>query len=323
MKNTALKFSLRQALLYALGIFGIIIAYGASGRLGLLLAIPPGYATAIWPPSGIVLAALLLLGQRFWPGVWLGSFLLNASLHISNLSDPNLVFATTNAAFIACAATMQALSAVWLIKKTIRLPSSLERVRDITAVTFLGGPVSCLIGATISIAVLTARGSIPASEALFSWFTWWVGDTIGVLIFTPLIILLAQNKNSVSQQRKWAVTLPSVIMFALTIYIFVTVSHWEREKTELAFEKQAESTLTDLHEKLNSYIGVLYAIERFYNSSDFIDRREFSNFVQYGFERFSGIEALAWVPRVEANQRSSYENAARADGYINFQFKEG
>ena len=52
-------------------------AYYLSGRLGLLLAIPPGYATAVWPPSGIALAAVLLGGMRLAPGVWLGSFLIN------------------------------------------------------------------------------------------------------------------------------------------------------------------------------------------------------------------------------------------------------
>src|SRR6266851_5961676 len=51
--------------------------YFAAAKLALLAAIPPGYATAVWPPSGIALAAVLLLGNRVWPGVWLGAALVN------------------------------------------------------------------------------------------------------------------------------------------------------------------------------------------------------------------------------------------------------
>jgi integral membrane sensor domain MASE1 len=59
----------------------IATAYWAIGKLALLLAIPPGYATAVWPPAGIALAAFLVYGTRVWPGVVLGSFLVNVALH--------------------------------------------------------------------------------------------------------------------------------------------------------------------------------------------------------------------------------------------------
>src|SRR5207245_6994480 len=55
----------------------IATAYWVTGRLSLLLAIPPGYATAIWPASGIALAGVLLCGYGVWPGIVLGSFLVN------------------------------------------------------------------------------------------------------------------------------------------------------------------------------------------------------------------------------------------------------
>src|SRR5258708_7108221 len=61
-------------------------AYFVAAKLSLLLAIPPGYATAVWPPSGIALAALLLLGVRFWPGIWLGAALTHLTLHGSPLA---------------------------------------------------------------------------------------------------------------------------------------------------------------------------------------------------------------------------------------------
>jgi integral membrane sensor domain MASE1 len=53
----------------------VALAYFAAARMSLVLAIPPGYATAVWPPSGIALAAALLLGNRVWPGIWIGAAL--------------------------------------------------------------------------------------------------------------------------------------------------------------------------------------------------------------------------------------------------------
>ena len=58
------------------GVLGLAAAYFIAGRLALLLAIPPGYATAIWPAAGVALAALVTLGPRLWPGIWIGSFLV-------------------------------------------------------------------------------------------------------------------------------------------------------------------------------------------------------------------------------------------------------
>ena len=63
--------------LWALRTGGLAIAYIMAGKLALLLAIPPGYATAIWPAAGVALAAILLFGYRVAPGVILGSFVVN------------------------------------------------------------------------------------------------------------------------------------------------------------------------------------------------------------------------------------------------------
>src|SRR5258705_3315738 len=88
-------------------------AYYASGRLSLPLAIPPGYATAVWPPSGIALAALLLLGPGAWPGVWLGAALVNGTVESSWVA----------AAIIASGNTLEALAGAALIRRDIGVPT--------------------------------------------------------------------------------------------------------------------------------------------------------------------------------------------------------
>src|SRR5256712_112884 len=75
--------ALSHLLPYAGKVVLLAAAYFAAAKLALLAAIPPGYATAVWPPSGIALAAVLLLGNRVWPGVWLGAALVNLTVQSS------------------------------------------------------------------------------------------------------------------------------------------------------------------------------------------------------------------------------------------------
>src|SRR5437870_5625685 len=82
-------------------------AYCVSGRLGLLLAVPPGYATAVWPPSGIALAGVLAYGYRIFPGIWLGSFLINVWTGLDASSTAALLHSLPLPATIAAGAALQ------------------------------------------------------------------------------------------------------------------------------------------------------------------------------------------------------------------------
>src|SRR2546429_6637117 len=89
-------------------LIAIAAAYYAVGRLGLLLAIPPGYATAVWPASGIALAGTLLFGYRVWPGILLGSFLINLRTSLDTTSTASILNTTALAASIGMGASLQA-----------------------------------------------------------------------------------------------------------------------------------------------------------------------------------------------------------------------
>src|SRR5260221_13685379 len=92
-------------------------AYFATAKLALLAAIPPGYATAVWPPSGIALASLLLLGNRIWPGIWLGASLVNVTVQSS------LVAAT----LMGAGNTLEALAGAALVRALIGPPGPFRR----------------------------------------------------------------------------------------------------------------------------------------------------------------------------------------------------
>ena len=121
-------------------------AYYLTGRLGLMLSIPPGFATAIWPPSGLALAAVLLLGPGIWPGIALGALLLN--LHPPEaMSLPALGGALILPAVIAAGASAQALAGGFLVRRLGGYPNSLTSLRQIAALLVHGGLLACLISA--------------------------------------------------------------------------------------------------------------------------------------------------------------------------------
>src|SRR5207253_7197236 len=105
--RSARTLALDRPVPYLARVVLLAAVYFAAAKLSLLVAIPPGYATAIWPPSGIALAALLLWGNLLWPGVWLGSF-------AANLTVEGALLAST---VIATGSSLQAFAIATLVRR--------------------------------------------------------------------------------------------------------------------------------------------------------------------------------------------------------------
>lgn len=151
--------------------------YFVAAKASLLLAIPPGYATAVWPPSGIALAALLLLGNRVWPAVWIGAALVNFTV---NASAPL-------AALIGCGNTLEALAGAALIRRHIGVPYRFDSGEDVVKFVAISAS-SSIVAATFGVGSIALHGSLTSLEFFQNWWTWWEGDTIGIIVVTPLIV---------------------------------------------------------------------------------------------------------------------------------------
>ena len=152
-------------------------AYFAAAKASLLLAIPPGYATAVWPPSGIALAAILMLGTRFWPGISIGAAAVNLTVEAS----------LPAAALIATGNTLEALAGAALVRRTMGIPYAFERGEDVVKFVAIAA-LSPTIAATVALIPLSLGHALPLSDALWNWWTWWQGDAAGIIIVAPLIL---------------------------------------------------------------------------------------------------------------------------------------
>ncbi len=174
----------RKILVLALGYWG-------TGALGLLLAIPPGYATAVWPPSGIALAGLLVWGPRVWPGIFIGSFLVNAWVSFTATPSDITFTSFAVAASIGVGSTLQAVLAAWLIRKSVGVANLFVAASTTLAFAAIVA-ICCIVAATWGVATLSLAGVLELSSIGESWQTWWLGDLTGVLIILPALLTWKQ-----------------------------------------------------------------------------------------------------------------------------------
>lgn len=165
--------------------------YVLTGKLGFLLAMPPGNVTTVWIPSGLALAAILLRGYGVWPGIWLGSFLLNAWFFSEIKATPFVSFLM--ASNIAVGSSLQALIGAWFIQRWVGSRDIFDRTE--TVFKFLVIELfSCIAAPTYGVTALFLGMLIEPSAMAYTWWTWWVGDLIGVLVFTPLLIVWSRRR---------------------------------------------------------------------------------------------------------------------------------
>ncbi|MDE1460706.1 CHASE domain-containing protein [Spartinivicinus poritis] len=302
---------------YFLKILVLAVSYAVIGKLSILLAIPPGFASPVWPPAGVALGLVLLWGYRYWPGILLGSMTIN--IWVSQEAYTNII-ALANGLGIALGASLQAVISKWLIEKVTQPPWELEEVKQITAIVVVGGPICCIVSASVGNTVLLLNGVIQTDAWLPAWLTWWIGDSIGVMACAP--ILLALFTSSITTVRKTVVTTPLMALLITVIYLFFSAQRWEQEQQNSQAIKEMERSVEYMQDYLDGYLISLYALERLFHASHTVSRDNFKRFANGFINKYPGIQALEWVPIVPASKREQLIKSAHAEGLKNFDIVE-
>ena len=179
--------------------------------MGLQIGAISGFATLVWPPTGIALVALLLGGYRLWPGIFLGALIAN-----SWTGAPIPV-----ALGIASGNTLEAVVATYLLRHLSDFRLSLDRVRDAVAFILIGGGLATLVSATIGTASLQSGGLVEPGQFAATWRAWWLGDGMGALLIAPAVLVWASKPIGIPPARRLleasvltlAVILASIVIF--------------------------------------------------------------------------------------------------------------
>jgi integral membrane sensor domain MASE1 len=181
-----------------------------SARLGLTLSPVNGFATLVWPPTGIALAALVVRGVRLWPAVMLGALVANV---------------WTGASFwvatgIGIGNTLEAIAGAALLTRVGRIHRGLDRLADALALVLLAAGLSTTISATIGVGVLRWAGIVAPDHVAETWRAWWVGDVLGDLVVAP-VLLTWRTVGRLTLSAGRTVEGLSLVVAAVTLSCFV------------------------------------------------------------------------------------------------------
>ena len=190
---------------------GIAAIYYVAAKLGLKLAFVYTSASAVWPGTGIALAAMLLLGYRVWPAIFLGALLANLTTAGSAATSIG----------IAIGNTLEAVTGAYLLNRFAEGRNVFDRARDILKFVFAVATLSSTVSATLGVTSLALGKFLEPQDIGAAWFTWWLGDTIGSILLTPLIVLWSADfriRWNFNRALEAALFLSSFVMVCLVVF---------------------------------------------------------------------------------------------------------
>lgn len=217
-------------------VLATVVLYVVTARLGLKLALPPEKkATAVWLPSGIAMAVILIGGYRFWPCIWLGAFVANFWDFFDPANKSSLSAHLVLSYGIALGSTLQPLLGAFLMHRWIGRGSLLDGARSVFQ--FIGITLLvCLVASTVGVTTLMVTGFAPWSKYAFDWWTWWVGDTIGVLIVTPLVLSWSKPPGfNWDLRRLGEAAFVLALLLGVTLVVFAGRTSWGLVASTLAY----------------------------------------------------------------------------------------
>ena len=193
----------------AIAIAVLAAAYIVAARLGLTFNPVAGFATLVWPPTGIALAALLIFGSRLWPGILIGasitSLLLGGSLPVAVASGVGN--------------TLEAVAGLYVLRRVPGFTLSLETFGTVLGLVFVAF-VCTTISATIGVTSLFLSQLVPAAQIGASWQAWWIGDLIGALLVAPIILVWTSPPRVQCSQHSGEAAALAAAVVAMSLVTF-------------------------------------------------------------------------------------------------------
>lgn len=197
-----------------------MILYWGAAKIGLKYAVINQTVTLLWPPSGIALAAVLLCGYRIWPGIALGALLANAE---SDLPIYTLLIITIGD-------TLEPILGGLCLRGVRGFSIALDKVADVFKLVLFATFGCTVIGATFGAVGLLIGGEIDSASFWAAWFTWWLGDGMGVLVISPVILCGSTMTRKLIQMA----SLPQVLELLILAVVLIIIGHTIFGSKELA-----------------------------------------------------------------------------------------
>jgi signal transduction histidine kinase len=199
----------------------------------------------------------------------------------------------------------------------------MESAGGIVRLLAAAGPLACLVSASIGVGTLHASGLTPPSDLGFTWWSWWVGDTLGVLVALPLSLAGLLRARAPWRERRAALWLPMLIALLLIVGGYAAVSRWERTMREETVSRHGELLARRLAERFIAHQEALAALKRLIEVSPEMSFGQFDHFTRVTLNENPDIFALSFNPHVRREDRPSFERRmARTTPRPDFEIRE-
>ncbi len=284
----------------------LALGYLALGLAGLAVAIPPGYASPVFPAAGLALAVVLRQGLRAVPGVWIGSAALNVA-HVA-LAGTLSPLAAGVAVLIGAGAAAQAAAGAWLV---LHFQGDgwrkMEREQDALAFMVLGGLAAGLVSPTLGVTVLQAAGIVGPAEVLYSWWTWYVGDALGVLIVAPVAFCFVSPVDALWRERRRRIVPPVLLTLVAVTLAFGGVSRWEREVEAAQVAADGERIERRIADRLLTQREVLASLRNFAEVTPDFTFAQFEQFTRSALADNPDVFAVSFNDLLPDALRADFE----------------
>ena len=286
----------------------LTLGYLVLGLAGLTLAISPGYASPVYPAAGLALACVLHFGWRALPGVWIGSLLVNLT-HAA--VGGTLTPATAAvAAIIATGAAAQAAAGRGLVRRGQGSAwKEMEREQDALAFLLLGGVIAGLVSASVSVAGLAAMGVVDRADLRYTWWTWYVGDVLGILVFAPLSLCFVDGEDRLWRERRHRIVGPVLLVLVLVALAFHFAARWEADAERARLEDDGAAVARHISDRLLSHREVLASVRNFMEATPGVTFAQFEQFTRLTLRDNPDIFALSFNDLLDGAQRPGFEEA--------------
>lgn len=282
------------ALVFSTVILGLLVTRWTPGL---------GNAYPFWPAAGVAVALVIADGPVLLPAVAIGSLLVNLLL-----SAPPLF-----ALMLAGGAALQAAVAARLGRRIAGAIPRLRTSQEILGFLLVTGPLSCLIGAGMSVIASQTFGIVTPAELPQAGFTWWAGDVLGVVVVAPITLMLLPEMHVAWDGRRLKLVLPSLLLLLAVELAYGQAVALNNQGLRADLKALAMDARYGLINNLDRHAEAIDSVRRFFRASEVVSADEFHTFTEDVLKRLPGLQGLSWNPLVSAGQRQSFEGQQASD----------
>ena len=300
------------------------MAYWFAGSAVLALSSLSPLVLPLWPSAGFALAASLIWGVLVLPGVLVGALLVQLNMHgLLGLEVP--IWREVLAALMtALGATMGAWIGAKLTKRFLHPGFRFINSRSILFFLILGGWVSTLLSPTVTVVV--GQILLPAQQGehpWLNWLSWWVGESLGVIVFAPIVVLLFARRSNRTQAHPGKVIFPSLALTLFLLFGLIRVEALAQANEVYRLQERLLDIAERISGRVDLHSQILESTISLREASEYVSSDEFRAFTRLSVAQNPEIQALEWAPLVPLSERRQFELEAKHElGLDSFQIKE-